>query len=679
MSFVYPSFLWCFTLLTIPIVIHLYNFRKYKVLYFSSLQFVKQVNQTSQKTRKLKHRLVLLSRLLFLSFLILAFAQPYRTNNTAIASGIQVHAIYLDNSFSMDRKSTEGTLFLEAKEAAKRLIEKSPPQYRWLLMSNSLNAAEELLLTRSEALQRLDELKLSSNRKSLQQIYSWIAQWITQFEMKQTPIRELKLIWMSDFQKNLFSAPERPIKEERIVISPLYFTPQNEDNLTIDSVWFEQPNNRLGENRTLMIRVHNYSDVDRKNVEIQVNLTDVKRDFFVDIPAQSFHIAPITYTDQRSTGSIKKGVVSVLDRQMIQDDAFYLSYPVQESCNVLLINADDAVDNVRQVYQQDDFYNIKEIQLSAFTTDLLSSAQLVILNGVNEISASVSKDIYNFYAENGQLLIFPGTKANSASLNSLLRSLQLPQLNNVLFSGIQLKNLTYEDPFYETLFEKEPKNLNLPLMEKVYSSPPTGINLATMQNGKSLFSTNVQRRAYLLHTSLQSDFSQLVQNALFPALCLRVAELSNRIPPLYLTKGKSEIYPIPGQSSSEKPIQLKSNDFAFVPYSRKSEYGEKISIEGANEELLNAGLYETVGRASQAVIAINYDRKESAIAVLPVEQVEDWMETQGWTVKSGLVVKNGQGSQELSVLEPEGWWRWMVVLALIFLIGEMALLKFWKS
>ena len=77
MKFFHYEFLWAFTILIIPIIIHLFNFKRHKTLYFSSLSFIKHVDQQTKSTKKLKHLLTLLSRILAFIFLILAFAQPY--------------------------------------------------------------------------------------------------------------------------------------------------------------------------------------------------------------------------------------------------------------------------------------------------------------------------------------------------------------------------------------------------------------------------------------------------------------------------------------------------------------------------------------------------------------------------------------------------------------------------
>jgi hypothetical protein len=77
MIFLYPSVLFFLLALAIPIIIHLFNFRRYKKIYFSNVAFLKNIQTESEKKSKLKHLLVLLSRLLAFAALIVAFSQPY--------------------------------------------------------------------------------------------------------------------------------------------------------------------------------------------------------------------------------------------------------------------------------------------------------------------------------------------------------------------------------------------------------------------------------------------------------------------------------------------------------------------------------------------------------------------------------------------------------------------------
>jgi len=134
MNFLYPGFLWAFAVLIIPVTIHLFNFKRYKTIYFSSLTFVRQVDQQTKSTQKLKHLLILISRLLAFIFLVFAFAQPYFTSDATNASkGAPIIAIYIDNSFSMQARGSEGELLSEARENARSIIDKSSVDTRFII------------------------------------------------------------------------------------------------------------------------------------------------------------------------------------------------------------------------------------------------------------------------------------------------------------------------------------------------------------------------------------------------------------------------------------------------------------------------------------------------------------------------------------------------------------------
>jgi len=78
MSFVYPWFLWALLAIAIPIIIHLFHFRRFKTVYFTNVKFLKEVKEQTSARSKLKHLLVLCSRILAIAALVFAFAMPYK-------------------------------------------------------------------------------------------------------------------------------------------------------------------------------------------------------------------------------------------------------------------------------------------------------------------------------------------------------------------------------------------------------------------------------------------------------------------------------------------------------------------------------------------------------------------------------------------------------------------------
>ncbi|MCU0358931.1 MAG: BatA domain-containing protein, partial [Cyclobacteriaceae bacterium] len=155
MSFVYPAFLWALAALSIPIIVHLFNFRKTQKIYFSSNRFLRMVQEATSAKRKLKHYLILASRLLFILFLVLAFAQPFIPAREQVSS-VQNIILYLDNSLSMSVPVGEKVRALDAGiQAANELVSVFPPDTRFQLITNDFAPFSNNYKTRSEILDLL--------------------------------------------------------------------------------------------------------------------------------------------------------------------------------------------------------------------------------------------------------------------------------------------------------------------------------------------------------------------------------------------------------------------------------------------------------------------------------------------------------------------------------------------
>jgi hypothetical protein len=122
MHFLYPGFLFALAALAIPVIVHLFNFRRYQKVYFSNVQFLKELQEQQASRRNLRERLILAARLLALTFLVLAFAKPFIPHNQQASIGKQqVVSVFVDNSYSMQTLSKEGSLLDEAKHHAKEI------------------------------------------------------------------------------------------------------------------------------------------------------------------------------------------------------------------------------------------------------------------------------------------------------------------------------------------------------------------------------------------------------------------------------------------------------------------------------------------------------------------------------------------------------------------------------
>ena len=194
MSFVHPGYLWFLSLLALPILIHLFYFRKHKRLYFPSLKYLTQQDQEKKSVRNLKKLLVLCCRLLFLTALILAFAQPYSSTEIGSKGGVSITAIYLDNSLSMSAKGVEGELLSEARELAKKLVSESPSGTKFMIFTNSLSGTERTVHTKSTAVKYIDNITYNRCTKNLGAVLKWQDEYLRRYHQEIEPVAQFHRI-----------------------------------------------------------------------------------------------------------------------------------------------------------------------------------------------------------------------------------------------------------------------------------------------------------------------------------------------------------------------------------------------------------------------------------------------------------------------------------------------------
>jgi hypothetical protein len=680
MEFLYPNALWFLFLLAVPIIIHLFHFRRHKTLYFSSLKFIQFVEQENKSAKKLRNLLVLIARLLALIFLILAFAQPSFTDSKAKNSvGKNVVAIYIDNSYSMSAKGTEGELLSEAREMARRIISNAPLETGFLLNTNKLDGIEQRIVSKMEAVEYLDKITYSPLTRKTDEVINWQKNFLEKENAEQQRIGKQQFVVLSDFQKNTFSAKQLKADDKNDFF-PIQLIPQKIENVTIDSIWFANPFHKKGEPNELFVQLRNYSEQDAMNMELHLELGKSKRDMFIDVPANKKVQTSFQFTENEF--GFKTGKLTINDKQLFWDDDFYFSYNVAKKSNVLIINGKDASADVQKVFNVEPFYETKSISEFEFSKDNLNAANLLVLNGLNEIPSGLISEIVEFSNDGGSVFVLPGTNIQKNDYANLLRELNLPSIWTVSTSGLKINKIQYKDPFFKGVFEKENENLNVPSIVKAYSvsqmRQSTAFTLIELKNGEPLLLRSNQN-AYLFLSSLQADFSNFSSNALFPTILLRAGELSIRSYPLFSMIGKESKIPVFEEIQNDNPLKLESKSIEFIPLIQKIGNRSYLSISGMEAvEKLKPGNYSIVNDGIIGNLALNYERTESNNSLMEKANIIEAFTSQGIKNCNFSTIQDGQSKSPIAIDKPAKFWRILLLLSLLFILFEIALLKFWK-
>ena len=226
MQFKHPELLYALILLLIPIIIHLFQLRKFQKESFTNVAFLKEITLQTRKSSQLKKWLTLLTRLLLLAAIIVAFAQPYFAKSNDFKAKKET-VIYLDNSFSMQAKGAHGELL---KRAVQDIIITIPEDEEISLITNTDTYKNTTVKSiKNELLQ----LNYVSNQLSYE---AALLKSKTLFSRNSNSIKDL--IFISDFQQKEsgFTLDDDSLTNVRIV----KLIPVSAANVSIDSLYISK-------------------------------------------------------------------------------------------------------------------------------------------------------------------------------------------------------------------------------------------------------------------------------------------------------------------------------------------------------------------------------------------------------------------------------------------------------
>lgn len=679
MSFVYPGFLWAFFILLIPIIVHLFNFRRYKTVYFSRVKYLQEVVEDSKSGSKLKHLLVLLARLLFLSCLVLAFAQPYIPNEEG-ESTENLTSIYIDNSYSMQAEGSDGDLLNEVKNQAIEIVKSLEENERINLLTGDLLSIHQRFYAKSEVIEMIKSIDYSAKSTGLNAVLRMQADVLNSVPEK----GNRRIFLLSDFQKRTSDISDVSLPE--IQTHFYQAQPANAQNIFIDSVWFESPVHRINAPVAVHFRVRNSSNENLNDLIVRLSVNGnepgPKR---ISIPANSYIDESITFTDR--TAGIKEGELKVETGQLFFDDSFYFTYTIKEKVDILVITGqDDPTINLEQLYGLDDYYNATTTAIDKVVQDDFDQKELVLIQNVNKIPSGIMELLDATTANGGTVVLIPGTDIDRTSWNSYLGRHQLPSLGNKDTSNVELSYFNSDDPLYTGVFEQDPSGYKNPNLFARYR-----LGISNNQNFISLFGLNQQvpyllysqkgnGKIVLLSSPLTPEFTNFQNHALFAATFLRIAETASFQKPLYMTIGQMTNFPLQTAVSEKNPIHLINEGLKVdvIPMLVNIGNANAISFSHLEDAIAGADFYQLTDKNNfNETIALNYSRLESYIESFTNEEVKEAFTNIGWNNAKAFELTDN-GKVQINQLKATEYWRILLILGLIFIAIEILLLKLWK-
>jgi hypothetical protein len=677
MNFLFPAFLAALGVVLIPILLHLFHLRRFKTFYFSNLAFVKKLEVSSKSARKIKNLLVLISRILALVFLVLAFAQPFLNKESSQSDGKQeVRIIYIDNSYSMTALGVEGELMSQARSMAKELISKDPVGSKFLILSNLFSGEEMRLLGQADAIDYIDALPLAPFPKSPEAIFNRVEDLRTQLDISG------ELIVLSDGQQNQWQTAEA------ITISyPVKFVqlkPENSVNLSVDSIWTNIPVMRPGSPFELNVLVKNNAPQQITSAILNIRMDQNKQLVNVDFDGQRSKIVSLNYIAPANPGFYQIEA-EIEDNQVHFDDVMYASFQVLQNMSVGIVHGSDASKNVELVYGLDPYYQTQIWNQNQVNLDASGNVQLLVINQLTALDGGIKQRIINNAKEGKAIVLIPHPQSDLNTWNALLSELQMPLLQKSDSGSMYINTIRIENQFFSGLFDNPNPKIQIPVRRKLklMTTGSRSFPLISFSDGSPFLtrSSNPELNIFLFNADLHRGNANLLNSDLFSALFLRIGEVSGDIQPMFSLIGETrEMRFKMRQLNDDEPASMVSNEVSFIPRQLFSNGVLKIFFSGKSEELLlGAGFYALKSRQDElGLTALNYPRFESDLTYFLPEELERTMRDAGI---ENFTVDQVSESYEINKVPSKlqsGLWRIFLLLALLFFLIEMSLIKFWK-
>jgi hypothetical protein len=671
MNFINPSFLFALFAVSIPIIIHLFYFRRFKTIYFSDIRFLKSVKQDKQSKNNLKHLIILLLRIFTIASLVFAFSRPFipvKENNRLNRS--KSINILIDNSMSMESEGTEEKLIETAKRIGKEIVENYGSNIEFRILTNDQTLKQQQFLNKEQATEAIDLIEVTQKTANINQSINWL-------EKKQDdPYSDFYII--SDFQKSSFN--KELLSED--TLNNYFLIPQTaveNSNVYIDSVWLSAPVINYGENLSLNVRINNHSDKEIKSGTLKLYINGRQKAISTyNLSENSSTKSEINFTI--SEKGWNKCKLQIEDYPITFDDIYYFSFLVKERYDILSVANSSENKYLSKVFSTETYFNFQTVNIKNINQNELQNYDVVILDEIEEVSASLISSLSDFVRDGGNLVIIPPAISRVEDINSILQKFQINKFIEQKKGKFQVKNINTESYIFQGILEEDQGNKNLRTVKanKIWwrnRGISDELSLLKWDNGQDLLSYQAFEKGniFIFNVPLSEDWSNFTSEWLFTPIMFKISLLQKQHGDLSYQIGKDLTYNIIRNNKNlDNAVEVSYLDKKFIPQQRNTNGRTRIFLDNNFDQ---AGFYQ-INEKPGDIIAMNLSRKESELNFISKEELK---EISGKDNIYLLDVNPGELKSEINKLKNGiELWKYFIVLALIFIIIEILLLRLWK-
>lgn len=651
--------------LAIPIIIHLFNFRRHKIVYFSNTATLKTIEQENAKTKKLKYIISLIMRMLFIAGLVFAFAYPYNPEQKLkVDDADNLVAVYIDNSMSMHSQSSEISLIEDARASARKIVSNISPSQRFVLLTNSRQPDNEYPMNQDEMLMSIDAMQTEASPMSFNNLYENL-----QMIMKRNGFKSASLFMYSDFQDNMMSV-DGLVADSAIQLVAMPLKSDYQQNIYIDTVWLSSPILQKGLANEINVRVVNESGKDINGLPVNFEI-DGKSVAFntIDIPANGKNEVAMQFVLHDSGEN--NATVSINDYPITFDDTYNFVLNVRPIIKIVELSAGVGDLSIKTLFSNDSLFDYHVMNPYRIDQQYLSDCQMVVVDGDANLNETMWQTIIDFANNGGSVVVFPSEVSDKSNLSD---------------DTLSISTISSHHEFFSDIFVNIPNNADLPRVYKHVQIDKkrfyNTLTLISLQNGTSFFTLSKigGGNVFSFASQFGKDWTNFADNALFVPIMYKVAMLGGQMGRLSYTLGVDKdilINDLTAFSDGDVRIRDAQGSFEMIPI---VEMRNNRALIRLYDELPGAGFY-TVNKGDEVIetTAWNDSRKESKMKFLDREEVDKLLKDKGLNVLAVMKADEIHSNDMMEMMVRRSMlWKSFIILALISLLIEILVLRFWK-
>ena len=514
----------------IPVLIHLFVKYRPKIVYFSSLRFLKEIQKNQAKIIKLRQILLLITRILIIVFLILALSRPIiKTLVPSARWGTHaptVAVLIIDNSFSMNYLDEDQTLLDRTKETAVEIVDmlNDNDKVMLLTLNQHYNSQNNYFSKPSKIKDKINKISITDNSQLIKSVLLTAEMELAHQDVINKEIYFItdnqKYSWKNMLEESLGLEDSQPIQTDIFVI-PIH-QEKDKSNLTVVSSWFV-PKLLSTDNRSeIRADIKNFSEKRVNNIIVSLVLNNITREEKV-ISLNPFQNKQVSFEFQDKGENIYYGSVKVKDEILPDDNNFYFNFPSQtigKLPKILVISEYDIPMQFSAALDIITENNWQKITPENINDDIILNNYLFIFYRFNNFSNKLEFFADEILKNDKSIFIIPGEEISSNNNLNLWLDNKKVKFESINIQSSKIHFINKLHPI-STIFSKE--MFRKTRIDKIWSiSSPEFTILFSDDKDNPIFIIN--DKLLISAIDFEGSWSNLIYQTAFPVLLYHIGE-----------------------------------------------------------------------------------------------------------------------------------------------------------